>query len=440
MKQVVLLSSIILLASSWGRTAEFVVVVTVDGLRSSVFSELTAAQIPNFTRLRNEGVFTLNARTDYDWTYTNPNHVSILTARRVTGQTGHNYTNTGGASAGTTLHSNRGFYLTSIFDIAHDRGRRTGAFVTKQSQFAVIDASYTATTGAPDATGEDNGRDKIDVYHANNYGSPAIMDLFVSTMSTAPCHLSWVHFADPDDAGHRFGWSSPNYRAAVIAVDGHLGRMLDLFATDSRLSGRTTMILTADHGGSGFDHDSASLPANYTIPFMAWGAGVPRPGDLYALNYRTRRDPRTFRPVYGVPAAQPIRNIDAGNLALMLLGLPAIPDNGAFVNQAQDLQVGSLVIETVALENGGVRLEWSSLGAGYGYRVERATDLVSNSWTAAPGAWPITGTSWLDAEPAEGNRFYRVVAVVTPPSAAATESSSTRTGRSVRRSPGKRSR
>lgn len=400
--------------------SDYVVIITVDGLRSSIFSELQSAQLPNFARLRNEGTFTLNARTDHDWTFTNPNHVSILTARRVETAQGHRYTFTTTPPAGETLHSVAQFYLTSIWDIAHDRGLRTGAYVGKPSQFSIIDLSYNSVNGATDITGEDDGRDKLDVYHANTVTNTLVSE-FRNAMTIQPFHLSWLHLTDPDTVGHASGWASANYRNAVIAVDGYIGSLLDLISASEQLRGRTTIIVTADHGGILSSHTDETVAANYTIPFFVWGAGVHRSSDLYFVNRPFRRDPGNSRVAYSPDsAAQPIRNIDAGNLALKLLGLPAIPDAGAFINQSQDLRVSlpTFVVSTINPEAGGTRLTWTSLGTGYRYTVQTRSSLSEGSWSDAPGTWPIDTTTWLDSGSGP-TRFYRVLAVAAPPAALA---------------------
>ena len=84
-------------------------------------------------------------------------------------------------------------------------------------------------------------------------------------------------------------------------------------------------------------HTKADERYNYTIPFMVWGPGVQAGADLYALNQPNRKDPGTENPPYDAEEPPAIRNGDAGNLALTLLGLPAI--EGSTINAAQDLRV-----------------------------------------------------------------------------------------------------
>jgi hypothetical protein len=121
-------------------------------------------------------------------------------------------------------------------------------------------------------------------------------------------------------------------------VDGYLGGIFDLIANSSALSGKTAIILTADHGGTGDTHFGPTDPANYTVPFFVWGPGVDAAADLYALNPATRRDPGAGRPDYDA-IVQPIRNGDSANLGLQLLGLG--PVSGSSINVNQDLAVTS---------------------------------------------------------------------------------------------------
>jgi hypothetical protein len=157
-------------------------------------------------------------------------------------------------------------------------------------------------------------------------------------MAASPVNYSWVHYSDPDVVGHEHGWGSAEWAGAVRNVDGYLGGIFDLIANSSALSGKTAIILTADHGGAGINHGDPLVPANYIVPYFVWGPGVEAAADLYALNPETRLDPGTGLPDYDA-AVQPIRNGDAANLGLQLLGLGPVP--GSTINANQDLAVSS---------------------------------------------------------------------------------------------------
>ena len=331
---------LVVLGAGLARGAEFVVAVSVDGMGSGYMQALAdAGKLPHFRQLEAEGAFTTNARADYGMTITLPNHTSMVTGRPVLGPDGHNWTSNTDPAMGTTLHSNRKAYVASVLDVAHDNGRRTGMWATK-TKFSLYQVSYSAAYGAADTTGPDNGHGKLDrfIYRKT---SPELTEDFVSSMSTQPCQFAFVHFAETDSNGHAHGWGSDEYNAALVMIDGCIGRIMDLIATNSTLKGRTVLIVTADHGGTGMNHGDATLPIDYTIPFLTWGAGVAR-GDLYAWNKGTRLSPGG-RPTCD-ERPQPIRNGDVGNLALSLLGLGPIP--GSTIDAAQDLRVAPVAVQT----------------------------------------------------------------------------------------------
>jgi hypothetical protein len=334
-------------APTTAAAAKYVLHVSMDGLRPDAVTALGSAGAPNFYRLRNEGAFTDNARTDYGYTITLPNHTSQLTGRPVADNfgvgSGHRYTSNSDPAPGVTLQTHAGYYVASAFDVAHDNGLLTGLYATK-TKFSLYDASYNNSTGALDLTGADNGRDKIDFFVATETSSTTMMASLLANMSSPATrsNYTFVHFHNPDSAGHANTWdiSEPPasaYLNAVRSVDNYLGQLLNLIESSPEMAGQTTLILSADHGGmlGTGDHGIASSAEDYTIPFYAWGAGVTH-GDLYALNAGTRLDPGTGRPLYS-DAIQPIRNGDMGNLALELLGLGPIP--GSSINAGQTLAV-----------------------------------------------------------------------------------------------------
>lgn len=316
------------------RGADYVIALSVDGMGSPYLQALVeAGKLPHFRQLQMESAGTTNARADFDITVTLPNHTSMVTSRRIVGPDGHGWTSNTDPAKRVTLHSNKGAYIASVFDVAHDHGLRTGVWATK-TKFSLFRVSYDELHGAPDTTGPDNGRNKVDVFVHGQ--SAVVMDDFMNTLATRPCNFAFVHLGDCDGAGHSQGWGSEAYNACLVTMDGYLGRIMDLIATHPVLKGKTDLIVTADHGGAGKDHADASKPVDYTIPFYVWGAGV-TPGDLYLLNPATRQSPGSGRPGYGGPT-QPVRNSEVGNLALSLLGLPPIP--GSMIDSRQDLKIG----------------------------------------------------------------------------------------------------
>lgn len=329
---------------------QYVINISIDGLGSSYLQTLlNSGAVPNLQRMKNEGSSTMNARNDYDSTVTLPNHTTMLTGRGVAGPAGHNWTGDTDLDVyGQTLQSKKGSYVATVFDVAHDNGLRTGLFAGK-SKFSLFDTSVDGSHGAEDIIAPNYGRDKIDTYQHidldvtglfSTKNSNSLTDQYIAAMSSNPFNYSMLHFADPDQYGHfgilAGGWGNTDYMNAVKSVDANIGRVLNLVETNATLKGKTTILLTADHGGTGRAHDTVTDSLNYTIPFFAWGAGVLGGTDLYDLNPTTRLNPGTGRPDYQA-AGQPIRDGDLANLSLSLLGLGPVP--GSTIDYAQDMVV-----------------------------------------------------------------------------------------------------
>ena len=313
--------------------ADTVIAISIDGMGSSYMQKLVdAGQLPRFKQLEAESAWTANARNDFDNTVTLPNHTCMMTGRPVLGPAGHHWTRNTDPAKDMTIHSNRGFYVASVFDVAHDNGKHTGLFATK-SKFSLFAVSYDALHGAPAIAGSDDGRNKLDMFVCKKT-SPALTDAFLDTLSTHPCQFALVHFTETDSAGHTDGWGNTNYNAALVLLDACVGRIMDFISTNTALKGKTTLIVTTDHGGKGFGHGDPEEPLDYTIPFFVWGADATA-GDLYAFNPDTRRNPGVGHPNYST-ITQPVRNGEVGNLALKLLGLGPIP--GSTVGAKQDLR------------------------------------------------------------------------------------------------------
>jgi hypothetical protein len=339
------------------QAARYVIVISVDGLGGTYLGKLfdgTATgglyAIPNFTRLKNEGAGTLAAHCDNDNWETLPNHTSIVTARPrdpISGA-GHGWSSNSDPAVGQTIHTNKGSYVAGVFDVAHDNGLKTGMYANK-SKFMLFDTSepkytgggsYNATYGAPDTTGVDNGRDKIDITYINTTLGGVVVDTFITQQKSAtPNHYAFLHINEPDFYGHSKGWGSATWNSQVVVVDTMLGRIFKLVEQDvPAMIGNTVIILTADHG----NQDNPPTGADrYAVPFYIWGPGVKAGADLYTLNAATRQVAASY-PMTTYAGMQPVRNAEANNLALQLLGLGPIP--GSSFNYAQELKIAPATV------------------------------------------------------------------------------------------------
>jgi hypothetical protein len=315
------------------RPFRHVLLISVDGLRPDALEPPFLASLPSFARLL-RGAHTLDARTDADITVTLPNHTGMLTGRPFDGPNGHGWKlndDPPGRTQGGTLHALKGAYISSVFDVAHDAGLSTAMTVGK-TKFWLFEQSYGSSNGALDTMPPDFGRAKIDFFtYARETDGVArvvaerLRDAFARRVGS----LDFVHFAAPDAAGHAHEWilaPDSRYFAALLEVDAALGAILTAIDQTPSLAARTAIVLTTDHGGGApaKTHTDVLSPLNFRIPLIVWEGGDGEPSDLYAAfpdRARPARDKRIARD----ESPQPIRNADAGNLALELLGLPPIP-------------------------------------------------------------------------------------------------------------------
>lgn len=325
-------------------SADHVIHISVDGLASRRLQALLATNPGQYTAFEYfvaNGATTFNARTDPTDTYTNPNHASILTARPVNQPAGHPNTTHHGLTTNfnfSTIHSAGNpslSYVTSVFDIAHDHNRSTGMYNNK-SKFSGFVNSYNEDNGRPDTIGPDNGRNKIDK-SITTFNSDSLADFYITDMTAQRFEYSFVHFANPDVAGHGNGWGSVAWDESMLEVNGYIQRIINMVNNDPILSSNTAIIVTADHGGGASGHSDMTDLDVVAIPFMLLAPGLPGLTDAHDL-FENRTDPGELIPDYNDPQ-QPLRNGDTGNIALDLLGLPMI--DGSFMQPGAIPEPGS---------------------------------------------------------------------------------------------------
>lgn len=196
----------------------------------------------------------------------------------------------------------------TIFSLAKKMGLVTAMFVGKQK------FQYLNLPGSIDTF----------VWPEPDNNALKVAGAFAKEVGTLKPNLCFIHFRDPDTAGHSHGTRSPEKIAALEEVDAALGIIREAIAK-AGLADSSVIIITADHGGHdvkdnegkviGGAHGTAEA-ADVTIPWIAYGTGVRKGYDITA----------------------PIVQYDTAATALWLLGIP-IPEHfwGHPVTSAFDL-------------------------------------------------------------------------------------------------------
>lgn len=290
--------------------------ISIDGLRPD---HVTQWLTPSLFSLVRDGVSTMNARTDPDRTTTLPNHTAQLTGRPVDGPDGHGITLN--EDFGRSVHDEAGEYVASVLDVANDNDVKTAMYVGKE-KFEVHARSWDI-----DRFVRDSPEDALEIL---------LDDLDDTSLGEDDAYI-FFHIRLPDSAGHGDGWGSQEYSDSVAESDALVGEIISHIQQNPEWSNSTGFIVTADHGGPiGEDrHHDNENSENFTIPFIVSAPGAAAGSDLYGLNPSVRANPGEDQ--IGLTGLQPIRGHDAGNLALDLLGLPAIP--GSVFNARQDLRL-----------------------------------------------------------------------------------------------------
>lgn len=308
-----------------------VLVISIDGLRSDALLAVPEEKIPHFRRLMT-GATTLNARTDPDFTVTMPNHTGMVTSRTAKGPGGHGWTSND-PEEGDHIEEHLGAEVNNAFRVAKEAGMGSAMFATKK-KFRLLPWTWNDDK-------EDRAIQTVVLEHKET--EPVLAALHEHLIARKDEQdFIFVHLHDMDTRGHKDGWNltkdSP-YFETMFDVDAKLGQLLAVIDGDETLSASTAIVLTADHGGGVpyLNHHGQGLQwVNYVIPFMVWTSDGKASGDLYELNPVARVDPSLTMPALDA-WPPPVRNLDAGNLALGLLGLEPIV--GSNVNAGQELAI-----------------------------------------------------------------------------------------------------
>jgi Type I phosphodiesterase / nucleotide pyrophosphatase len=278
---------------------EIVVVVSIDGLRPDVITpSLTALH-----RLYLQGASARVART-IDKSATLPSHASMV--RGVDsdehGLDFNAYRPERGAIARPTM-----------FSVAHAAGLPTYMFVGKSKLKHLLykpnDAELTVTGG----------------------GCKRLVKDALPQLQTMKRGLLFMHFADPDSAGHRNGWMSDQYIQAAQQADECLAEVMSVIETGGQID-KTLLIVTSDHGGHGRSHGTR-MEVDQRIPWYAWGSNARR-GRMQRHVHTTDTAATALAAlglkmpehIQGTPVNEAMGSASVGPVGMPLVGDPVEPE------------------------------------------------------------------------------------------------------------------
>jgi len=248
--------------------AERVLIISLDGLRPDALSSL---RTPNLMQLAGQGAYSSRALTTTASTL--PAHASMLSG----------YGTLGHGIFWNDYVPLLGFIRSStVFSIAHEHDLQTAMLVAKEKLIHIA---------APGT---------VDDYAYITGGDDQIMHAGIERIQYG-FGVLFIHLRALDSTGHRYGWMSGEYMAAVGRSDQRVGELLGELEA-SGLGATTLVMITADHGGSGTSHGSRS-EQDRTIPWIVSGPGV----------------------VPGMALGEGISVVDTAATALWSMGLP-LPD------------------------------------------------------------------------------------------------------------------
>ncbi|HPF40026.1 MAG TPA: alkaline phosphatase family protein [Phycisphaerae bacterium] len=215
-----------------------VMIVSFDGLRPDA---INADNAPTLQALIDGGAYQPAGLAEIP-AATLPNHASMITGLSIISH---------GVFVNVTIDGR--IVHQTIFDVARAHGVSSGFFANKTKLgylCAEGDADVRVITG--------------DVDDIANECANAIRE--------RDLRLIFLHFGEPDGAGHSQGWMTAPYLTQVKRVDTAFSRVLDALA-ERNLRDETLLILTADHGGHDRTH-GFPIPQDQHVPFILNGPGI----------------------------------------------------------------------------------------------------------------------------------------------------------------------
>ncbi len=259
------------LAEPAGRRAGHVFIISLDGGKPAVIHQ---SAMPTLMAKAGEGAGTWEAQTVFP-SITLVSHTSMLTG--VGPEKHHVNWNDWIPSKGLIASP-------TVFALAEKQGANTALFAAKE-KFNHLNSPGT-----------------IDGFAVLEDPAPRVARVVGAYIVEKKPNLCFIHFADPDSAGHKYGWGSKEQIQAFADSDAGIAIIVEAIAA-AGIAEESVVIVSADHGGHEKTHGSKS-PEDMIIPWIVWGKGVKN----------------------GFTITAPVTTYDTAATALWLLNVPIPAD------------------------------------------------------------------------------------------------------------------
>ena len=240
--------------------AEHVFIISIDGGKPAV---IACSEMPTLKQLAAEGACTWTASTIFP-SITLPSHTSMLTG--VGPDKHHVLWNSWKPRKGVVG-------VPTIFAEAKSAGFSTAMFVGKEKfRHLVQPGTVDEFEFRPEHRGDSLMADGAAPKKSGTVVSRVVAKEAARYIVERKPNLCFIHFTDPDDAGHKYGWGSPQQIQAFSEVYAALAEILKAIEV-AGIVHESVLIVTADHGGHGKTHDR-NIPEDMHIPWIAWGKNV----------------------------------------------------------------------------------------------------------------------------------------------------------------------
>ena len=241
------------------RPYDHVVIVSFDGMRPDGMAQANA---PTLRRMVAEGANALVAETVGD-SSTLPSHSSMLTGVEV-------------RAHGMTFDDfrpHRGFIrVPTVLYRAHDAGFATAMFVAKAK------LRHIALPGS------------VDVWSLPSWRCDRVASAAAEYLARSPAGITFIHFGEPDGAGHRHRWMSAEYLEAISRSDACLATVMA--ALEARPDRHRVLVMVSVYG-----HDFPLIASASLTRMLSIGWKV-----MFITKMRSGGDPPTGSTTKAPPA------------------------------------------------------------------------------------------------------------------------------------------